>query len=137
MDQFSKPDPEHSISDRGSDFQDLSPYHWRLTWRSAWTPPTDVFETETALHVRVEIAGMRQEDFNIELHGRSLSIRGARQDIDERRAFHQMEIRFGEFIIELELPQFVETDRVQAAYADGFLRLTLPKAQPKQINVHD
>ena len=80
-------------------------YHWRILMRSpSWRPPTDVFETDETLFVRVEIAGMREEDFTIELNGRELTIRGARQDPAERRAFHQMEIRFGEFAFALELP---------------------------------
>jgi HSP20 family protein len=133
-----KPDPARPSSDRGFEYQsqDLSPFHWRLSRRSAaWQPPTDVYETESHLHVRVEIAGMRQEDFVIELQGRSLVIRGVRQEKSERCAYHQMEIRFGEFSIELELPMFVDADLVQAVYNEGFLRLTLPKAQPKQINI--
>jgi len=117
-------------------FIDTGPLGWRITLRStAWRPPTDVFETEDTIVVRVEIAGMREEDFVIELNGRNLSVRGSRQDVPERRAFHQMEIHFGEFAIELELPGYVETDHVQAIYSDGFLRIHLPKARPRQIPV--
>lgn len=117
-------------------FTDANPLGWRVTLRStAWRPPTDVFETEEIIVVRVEIAGMREEDFIIELNGRNLTVRGTRQDTPERRAFHQMEIRFGEFSIELELPGYIEADQVQAVYSDGFLRIHLPKAQPRQIPV--
>ena len=93
----------------------------------AWRPPTDVFETESTIVVRVEVAGMREQDFSIELNGRNLTVRGSRQDLPERRSFHQMEIYFGEFAIELELPNYIEADRVQAVYSDGFLRVNLPK----------
>ncbi len=109
-------------------------YHWRILMRSpSWRPPTDVFETDETLFVRVEIAGMREEDFTIELNGRELTIRGARQDPAERRAFHQMEIRFGEFAFALELPHQIEPEGVQAVYKEGFLLITLPKARPRQI----
>lgn len=112
--------------------------YWRLNVRTPlWRPPTDVFETEEALIVRLEIAGMRESDFVIELDGRFLSIRGARPDSNERRAFHQMEIRFGEFSVELELPLPVHSDLVEATYRDGFLRLVLPKAFPKQIHIQE
>lgn len=140
----SKPDDypltgaNQSETDRSADTQfiDVSPFGWRITMRSpAWRPPTDVFETENAIVVRVEIAGMREEDFFIELNGRNLTVRGSRQDMPERRAFHQMEIYFGEFAIELELPNYIETDQVQAVYSDGFLRVHLPKARPRQIPV--
>jgi HSP20 family protein len=94
-----------------------------------WRPPTDVYETESAFFVRVEIAGMSEDDFNIELEARSLSIQGVRSDVSERRAFYQMEIPFGEFICSVELPAPVDASQVEAVYNQGFLRVTLPKAR--------
>jgi HSP20 family protein len=101
----------------------------------AWNPPTDVFETEENIIVRVEVAGMKEDDFVIELNGRVLTIRGIRQDIHERRAFHQMEIPFGEFAIELALPQPIEPGQVEAIYEHGFLRIIFQKARPRQIQI--
>lgn len=127
-----------SENDKNSEIEsfDSAPFNWRLIFHSsAWRPPTDVFETDEAIFVRMEVAGMREEDFNIELNGRELIIRGIRQDAAERRAFHQMEIRFGEFILSLDLPQPVNPEQVQAVYSLGFLLLTLPKARPHQIRI--
>jgi HSP20 family molecular chaperone IbpA len=101
----------------------------------AWRPPTDVYETEDTIIVRVEIAGMREQDFLVGLNGPVLTIRGVRQDVPERRSYHQMEIRFGEFNIELGLPFHVDADQVQAVYNNGFLRILLPKAHPRQIPI--
>lgn len=100
-----------------------------------WRPPTDVFETENAIVVRVEIAGMRETDFNISLVERGLQIKGIRQEVNERRAYYQMEIPFGEFSTEIELPYPVIVDQAEAVYRDGFLRVVLPKARPQQIKV--
>ncbi len=112
------------------------PVRWRLHMRShIWRPPTDVYEIEDALVVRVEIAGMRESDFAIYLDGRFLAIRGVRPDITERRAYHQMEIRFGEFATEVELPYQVVVDEIQATYTNGFLRILLPKAQSQHIDI--
>jgi HSP20 family protein len=109
---------------------------WRIISRPhAWRPPTDVYETEDAIIIRVEVAGMREADFTISLIERSLTIRGIRQDTSERRAYHQMEIAFGEFNTEVELPYQIISDKVEATYRDGFLRITLPIAQPKHIKV--
>jgi HSP20 family protein len=120
------------------DFQDpiTETSRWRIISRlHAWRPPTDVYETEDAIIIRVEVAGMRDADFTISLVERSLTIRGSRQDTSERRAYHQMEIPFGEFSTELELPYAIIADKVEATYRDGFLRITLPIAQPKHIKV--
>lgn len=109
---------------------------WRILSRPhAWRPPTDVYETDDGISIRVEVAGMRESDFTISLVERNLTIRGIRQDTSERRAYHQMEIPFGEFSTELELPYSIISDKVEAIYRDGFLRITLPIAQPKHIKV--
>ena len=116
------------------------PIHENLRWRIAvrqhvWRPPTDVFEIEDAIIVRVEIAGMRETDFSVHLIDRSLVIRGVRQDITERRSYHQMEIPFGEFSTEIDLLIPVVSELIEAVYRDGFLRVMLPKARPQQIKV--
>jgi HSP20 family protein len=135
-----KLDPRQTETNRTIDTQfiDDLPFNWRLTLRPhSWRPPTDLYETEDAVIVRVEISGMRESDFSIELNGRILSIRGIRQDVPERRAYHQMEIRFGEFNIDMELNTPIEPGLVEATYNAGFLRIKFPKAQPRQVLIHD
>lgn len=111
---------------------------WRLTVKShMWRPATDVYELDDSVIVRVEIAGMRETDFSIMLNDRNLMVRGSRPDISEKRAYHQMEIRFGEFISEVELPCLVNTEKIEAIYQVGFLRIVLPKAKPHQIQIEE
>jgi HSP20 family protein len=114
--------------------------HENLRWRIAtrphiWRPPTDVYETEDAIIVRVEIAGMREADFSVQLIERTLQVRGVRQDVPERRSYHQMEIPFGEFSTEIDLLVPIAAEQIEAVYRDGFLRVLLPKARPHQIKV--
>jgi HSP20 family protein len=110
--------------------------YWRIAMRPhVWRPPTDMYETDEAIVIRVEIAGMREQDFGVTLEDRTLTIRGIRSDPTERRAFYQMEIPFGEFSTEVELPAPIMPEGVEAIYRDGFLQITLPKAHPQQIQV--
>ncbi|HEY5671105.1 MAG TPA: Hsp20/alpha crystallin family protein [Anaerolineales bacterium] len=110
----------------------------RMAVRShAWRPPTDVFETEEMVIVRVEIAGMEETDFTIVLDGRYLHIRGVRSDVPERRAYHQMEIRFGDFSSEVELPSDISLEHIEAVYSVGFLHIRLSKVRPVKIKVED
>lgn len=110
--------------------------HWYLTVRPhVWRPPTDVFETDDALIVRLEVAGMREDDFTILLDGKYLTVQGSRVDTPERRAYHQMEIRFGEFISEIELPFAIDAEKIEAVYHAGFLRIKLPKKAPQHIPI--
>jgi len=112
--------------------------HWRLRMRSStWRPPTDVFESNDNIIIRVEIAGMKEDDFDIELQGHVLTIRGIRQDNPEQRAYHQVEIRFGEFYIEIYLPAPVEAKDIEAQYENGFLYMLLPKARSRQIKIEN
>lgn len=100
-----------------------------------WRPPTDVYVNETSVVVRVEIAGMRDGEFSITLDDQYLMIRGFRSEIQEQRAYQQMEIRFGEFRTEVELPSPIKSEEVQAEYQDGFLFVTLAKDKPERISI--
>ncbi|RJP50608.1 MAG: Hsp20/alpha crystallin family protein [Anaerolineaceae bacterium] len=109
-----------------------------VSWQvrsGVWSPPTDLYETETSLVVRLEIAGMREEDFDVSLENNILHITGSRPDLPEKRAYHQMEIRFGKFTTSVGLPAPVDVDLSRAEYQDGFLTITLPKIRPEQNKV--
>ena len=102
---------------------------------SVWVPPTDVYETEENYIVKVELAGMREEDFEVSVEEHVLLVRGTRSDHNERRAYHQMEIRYGKFEISFGLPGGTDLDNASAEYKDGFLTIVFPKLQAKHIEV--
>lgn len=109
----------------------------RVAIRSrAWRPPTDVYELNDVIVVRVEIAGMRENDFSITIQNRILSVRGIRLDTPERRAYYQMEIRYGEFSSDIELPASVVAEEIKAEYRSGFLTLILPKQKPTNVEIN-
>lgn len=125
-----KPDDSISLVDRRREL--VHPISWTVR-SSAWSPPTDVYETEDAIVVRVEVAGMSGDDFEIALEDGFLKISGTRPDIAERRAYHQMEIRFGEFSAAVSLPASVNVKKSHARYEAGFLTVSLPKAKPTNM----
>jgi HSP20 family protein len=103
-----------------------------VSWQvrsGVWSPPTDVYETDNGFVARVEIAGMREEDFEVTVQNDLLLISGHRPDVPERRAYHQMEIRFGKFATAIGLPGPVNVDEAHAEYKDGFLTVVLPKVK--------
>ena len=109
-----------------------------ISWQirsSVWTPPTDLYETEDGFVVKVEIAGMRDEDFEMAIENNVLMISGNRSDLNERRAYYQMEIRTGKFEIAIEMPAPINVEKAIAEYKDGFLMINLPRANAKQIEV--
>ena len=112
--------------------------NWRATSNpQIWHPPTDVYERSDSIEVRVEIAGMTEDDFAISLDKNTLVISGVRQDASERRTYHQMEIYFGEFLSVVEIHAPIDAEQVRAEYQNGFLYVILPKTQPKTIEVKE
>jgi HSP20 family protein len=107
-------------------------WHVRST---TWSPPTDVYETEEHCVIRVEVPGMRDEDFEVAFEDNLLMIRGHRPDHNEKRAYHQMEIRFGRFEIAVEIPVVIDIEKAIAEYKDGFLVILLPKVNSKKDKV--
>jgi HSP20 family protein len=131
-------DIEHDISlDTAS--PDQNARRWVIMRQShVWRPPTDVFELEDRLIVMVEIGGMRDGEFNVVLQDRRLMISGVRRRVThERIAYHQMEVRYGEFRTDVLLPWPVSREGVSATYREGFLRVELPHARNQQIHIVD
>ena len=108
-----------------------------VIWHSTqtWRPPTDVYETDEAVIVRVEIAGMRDADFMVTMHDQLLIISGTRTDPSSKMAYHQFEVRYGEFRTEVFLHWAIEQSEIGATYQDGFLTVTLPKARVRRVPV--
>ena len=94
-----------------------------------WRPPTDVYETDDAVIVKIEIAGMNPDDIAISFIDRELVVRGNRRDVDEKLSYHCMEIPYGEFHTEVLLPGSYDEDKIEAKYVHGFLYVTLPKSR--------
>ena len=111
---------------------------WQVQVRAGvWSPPTDVYETDNEYVVRVEVAGMQEDGFDILVEDKFLTISGNRPDVPERRAYQQMEIRFGKFETVVGIPGPINLEASRADYKEGFLTVTLPKARPNQIQVEE
>ena len=106
-----------------------------MRYTHLWRPPTDVYETEEAFVIHVEIAGMRGADFAVSIQDRLVTVSGVRQDAGEARAYQQMEIHFGEFRTDVELPGPFDRETVEASYNDGYLRLVLPRSKTRKIGI--
>ncbi len=103
---------------------------------AGFSPPVDVYETETEVVVRMEIAGIDPTTVDIMIiqDKQLLVIRGQRSDpaAGEPRKYHNMEIECGEFSRQTRLPRAVDQDGTSAHYEDGFLVVTLPKSLPPE-----
>lgn len=101
-----------------------------------FSPPTDVMELADKILVVVEIAGMRSSDLDITLLERHLVISGVRERARHPSpAYHQVEIAYGEFRVELDLPWAVDREAVSAVYEAGFLQIELPRKSVRAIRI--
>jgi len=110
--------------------------NWKVSNRAySWSPPTDIYETQGMLVIKIEIAGMRQSDILINIEKNILSISGTRKEIVEPRSYHQIEVRFGDFKSVIELPDGLDLENTKADYEDGFLSIFIQFTKPKKIKI--
>ncbi|MCI0545856.1 MAG: Hsp20/alpha crystallin family protein [Candidatus Rokubacteria bacterium] len=101
----------------------------RLLAQTRWQPDADMCETAGAIEVMVDLAGVEEDDFEVQLFEDVLVVEGRRHlpACAEGGVYHGAAIRQGPFLIALPLPAAVDAERVQARYERGLLRITLPK----------
>jgi len=105
-----------------------------------WRPPMDVYETDNEVLIVIEVAGMRNEDFNITVKDDVLTIQGQRMMGEEQRKayYRNMEINFGPFERNVYLPQSANTNDISASYRDGFLVIKVgkgPRKLPQELTI--
>ena len=105
-----------------------------------FVPAVDVYEDAQKLVLKLEVPGIRKEDLQIHVEGRTLTVKGERrfESGEKEENFTRVERRFGSFVRSFTLPATVSTEDVQATSQDGVLSLTFsrkPEAKPRQIEV--
>jgi HSP20 family protein len=96
----------------------------------------DIAENDDAIVLRADLPGMSEEDVQIEVEDRVLTISGERRQEDEEESdgYRRVERVFGRFSRSLTLPDGVDPDKVQADFKDGVLEVKIPK--PEQRKPH-
>ncbi len=103
--------------------------------RREWRPPTDVYETDDAIVVKVEIPGLRESDFGVTMVDRRLVITGNRPEPEQKLSYHNMEIQYGPFRTEVHIALNLQEDAMEAFYQGGFLYVRLPLARVRRIPI--
>jgi HSP20 family protein len=105
-----------------------------------WEPPVDIYETDDALVLQVELPGVSRDAVNVELHEHILTLSGerTREPAVTGGQYQREEGRYGAFQRAFRIPTIVDQAKIQATYKDGVLALRLPKhaaAQPQGIPI--
>ena len=109
--------------------------------RKAGSAGWELSETDDEVRVRAELPGMKAEDIDIQILGRSLTLSGERKIAfeGEKVRYHRREREAGKFSRVIGLPGDVDSEKVDAKMVDGLLTVVLPKAEsakPRQITIH-
>jgi HSP20 family protein len=101
----------------------------RLLAQARWQPGADTYETATSVEIIVDLAGVEEEDVEVQVFEDALVVEGRRQlpACQAGAVYHAAGIRQGPFRVELPLPAPVDPERAEARYDRGLLRVTLPK----------
>ncbi len=105
-----------------------------------WTPLVDISETEGEYLIKAELPEVKKEDVKVTVEDGVLTMQGERKQEKEEKGkkLHRIERSYGRFVRSFTLPDTIDEGNVKAEYADGVLKLRLPKsekAKPKQIEV--
>ena len=106
-----------------------------------WSPSVDIFETENELTVKADLPEVKLEDISIHVENGILSLKGERkfEHTEEKAGYHRLERGYGSFARNFSIPETVDVEKVNAAFKDGVLTVTLPKkevAKPRAIKVN-
>lgn len=103
-------------------------------------PAVNAWEDDDNLYVEAELPGFELDDLEMYVTGENqLSIKGQRKQPQlEGGTWHRQERGFGSFSRMIELPAAVDSEKVDAEFKLGVLRITLPKREevkPRRIEV--
>lgn len=103
-------------------------------------PRTEMYEEKGELVVKTEMPGIKEEDLDMSIEGKTLTIKAEKKEEEEREdaTYHVSERYYGHYFRSTELPYNVKSSKVKATFENGVLELRLPKAEeakPKKIEV--
>jgi HSP20 family protein len=104
-----------------------------------YVPVTDIFETEAALMLALEMPGVDRDNVNVKLESGVLTIEGE-IDFGKYQGLLPVytEYNVGNYARSFQLSNDIDQDRISAELKDGVVMLTLPKAEkakPRKIKV--
>ena len=108
---------------------------------AVWTPMVDITEDADQYQLMFDIPGIDKQDVNMNFADNTLTVSGERKSAVEKKDLtcHRVERFFGKFYRSFTFPTAVNAEKISAAYKDGILTVSVPKAEetkPKQITIH-
>ena len=95
------------------------------------TPRVDVSESDDSYDIAMELPGMSDKDIELTLSDDSLTVKGEKKEEREekKKNYHVSERSYGSFQRTFRVPSGVDHNKVDAAYSNGVLNISLPKTE--------
>jgi len=103
-----------------------------LAWGAP--PAVDIVEKDNAYEVTAELPGLDEKNIEVKLVNGGLTIKGEKQEEKEekKKGYYLHERQFGSFERCFQVPQGVDTNKIEASFRKGVLTVTLPKKPEAQ-----
>jgi HSP20 family molecular chaperone IbpA len=104
---------------------------------TAIAPPVDIYEDDRGLVVVADLPGVDPAAVDVHVEQGVLTIQGRATHLMQREPVHR-EYELTGFFRQFQLPEEVDTTRIEAQLRNGVLTVTLPRlerAQPRRIEV--
>jgi HSP20 family protein len=101
-------------------------------------PAVNISESEKVYNIELMVPGFKKEDLKIKLDDDILTISAeskTESTEDNKKDYTRRDYSYNAFTRSFTLPENVKADNIDANYADGVLRLTLPKSET-QVKKH-
>lgn len=116
-----------------SSFRNFPPVFGDRMWGDL-SPAVDMSETDKELVVKFELPGVNEKELDISLTRDTLKISGEKKQEREEteKGWYRMERQYGSFARSIALPCEVDSDKVEATYKHGVLKIVLPKSAAQE-----
>jgi HSP20 family protein len=96
-----------------------------------WDPPTDIYEDEREVVIKMELPEVKEEDITVRLEENCLLVEGERklERGASKESYHRIERFYGPFSRSFSLPVHVDQEQIRAACEEGVLKITLSKKE--------
>jgi HSP20 family protein len=100
--------------------------------------PMDAWREGDVFFVEFDLPGIDQDTLDLDIERNVVTVRAERPGVDPNREMLATERPRGIFSRQLVLGENLDTDRIEASYQEGVLRLRIPvaeRAKPRKITI--
>jgi HSP20 family protein len=124
--------PVRGLFERFFEDMDMAPF---FSDEKSFVPAFDISESDTEYVVTAELPGIEEKDLEVTLSEGILSVKGEKKHETEEKSetHHRVERRYGSFSRSFRIPDSVDSDKIDATFKDGVLKLSIPKSEEAEM----